>query len=235
MIARPHFDELLDAADAAPQEVDRALADLRRMNRWLGGRSVLLGMLASEVRRLRLTRFSLLDVRAGSGDQALAVRARYPRASVFLCDLNSTHMPKNGLPRITADALRLPFRDAEFDFISASLMLHHFRDRDVIRLLSHFGRVARFAVLINDLERHWFPVVFIKAAAPIFARSPITRHDAPASVRQAFRPRELRDFAREAGFGDIEVRRHLPWFRLSLIARNPQLPMSLREPRPKGR
>jgi ubiquinone/menaquinone biosynthesis C-methylase UbiE len=121
---------------------------------------------------------------------------------------------------VAADAARLPFADASFDFVTACLMLHHFRDADAIRLLRVFGRVARRAVLINDLERHWFPVLFIRAAAPVFARSPITRHDAPASVRQAFQFGELRDLAREAGFRDIEVRRHLPWFRLSMIARN---------------
>lgn len=220
MTARPHFDELLDAPDVPAPEVDRSLADLRRINRWLGGRGVLLGMLEKEADRLRLDRFSLLDVGAGSGDQAAVVLARFPNAQIVLCDLNCTHLPKAGLPRVAADATRLPFADASFDFVTACLMLHHFRDADAIRLLRLFGRLARRAVLINDLERHWFPVLFIRATAPVFARSPITRHDATASVRQAFQPGELRDLAREAGFRDIEVRRHLPWFRLSMIARN---------------
>lgn len=220
MTARPHFDELLDAPDVPAPEVDRSLADLRRINRWLGGRGVLLGMIEKEAARLGLERFSLVDVGAGSGDQAAAVVKRFPNAQVVLCDLNCTHLPKTGLPRVAAEAARLPFADGSFDFVTACLMLHHFRDVDAIRLLRLFGRVARHAVLINDLERHWFPVLFIRAAAPVFARSPITRHDATASVRQAFQPGELRDLAREAGFRDIEVRRHLPWFRLSMIARN---------------
>ncbi len=205
MTARPHFTELLDAPDAPPREVERSLGDLRRMNRWLGGRSVLLGIVEREARRDGLTRFSLLDVGAGSGDQGAAVASRFPDARIVLCDRNCNHLPdaRSGMLRLAAEAGRLPFSDGAFDFVCASLVLHHFR-----------------AVLINDLERHWFPLAFIHVARPIFARSVLTRHDAPASVRQAFRPQELKNLALQAGFQNVEVRRHLPWFRLSLVARN---------------
>ena len=214
-MARPHIPELLDLGSAPAAEVARSLADLRRINRWLGGRSVLLRMLAAE----RLERFSLLDVGAGSGDLGVAVLARFPRARVVLCDLKPRHLEAT-LPRVAAAAEQLPFRNASFDFVAASLFLHHFRDADAARLLGLFSRLARRAVLINDLERNWFPVLFVRLAAPVFARSYITRHDAVASIRQAFLPHELRELARAAGFTDITVRRHLPWFRLSLVARS---------------
>ncbi len=275
---RPHFSEWLDGPDVPPAEAARSLADLRRINRWLGGERVLLKLLESEARRAKLDRFSLLDVGAGSGDLGAAVEARFPGARVVLCDRKPHHLtasdcgpaasglrPRDPDPRslapgpqppapdpwplasgprpeapgspapgprqlacgssvrgllaVGADAEQLPFRDRSFDFVAASLMLHHFRDNNVVRLLQLLGRVARRAVLVNDLERHWFPRLFIQVSAPIFARSYVTRHDAPASVRQAFLPQELGDLARAAGFGDITVRRHRPWFRLSLVAR----------------
>jgi ubiquinone/menaquinone biosynthesis C-methylase UbiE len=181
-------------------------------------------MLAAEVRQVRLESFSFLDVGAGSGDLGTAVAQRFPAARVVLCDLKPGHLRRAALRRVAASAERLPFPDGSFDFVAASLMLHHFRDADAVNLLRVFGRVARRAVLINDLERHWFPALFIRLAAPIFARSYLTRHDAPASVRQAFRPQELREFAHAAGFHDVAVRRHRPWFRLSLVARRLAVP-----------
>ncbi|HYM13220.1 MAG TPA: methyltransferase domain-containing protein [Bryobacterales bacterium] len=220
MTARPYIPELLDIGSASPQEVSRALADLRRINRWLGGSGVLLGLLAAEVRRAKLERFSFLDVGAGSGDLGAAVARRFPSARVVLCDLKPQHFKNDALARLAASAERLPFQDGSFDFVGASLLLHQFRDPDVVSVLRAFGRTARRAVLINDLERHWFPLLFIRLAAPVFARSYVTRHDAPASIRQAFRPQELREFARAAGFRDVVVRRHWPWFRLSLVARS---------------
>ena len=67
--------------------------------------------------------------------------------------------------------------------------------------------------------RPWLPLAFVRLTAPFFARSPLTRHDAPASVMQGFRPDELGGLARAAGLRDIRVRRHPPWFRLSLVSR----------------
>ena len=210
---RPYFIESLDAPDVPADDVAQALADLRRYNRWLGGRRVLLNLLATE----GLGRFSMLDVGAASGDLSEAVTRHFGGARVVLLDRNWGHLPGRG---VAALAEALPFPDGSFDFVSASLLLHHFRDPDVVRLLGEFGRVARRAVLINDLERHWLPLAFVWASAPVFARGRVTRSDAPASVRQAFRPEELHKLAQRAGFQHVTVRRHRPWFRLSLVARH---------------
>jgi ubiquinone/menaquinone biosynthesis C-methylase UbiE len=216
---RPYIPELLDAAQVPPAEVERSLADLRRINRWLGGRAVLLDLLEREARRAGLEAFSLLDVGAGSGDQGAVVLKRFPGARVVLCDLKPEHLRRAKFPSVAASADRLPFRDRAFDFVAMSQLIHQFRDEEVIAVLRSMGRVARRAVIVNDLERHWLPLLFIRAAAPIFARSRVTKHDAPASIQQGFHPDELTRLAREAGLADSRVRRHLPWFRLSLVAR----------------
>jgi len=217
-VTRPHIPELLDAAGAPPQEVARALAGLRRYNRWLGGRRVLVGMVEREVRRLGLAAFSLLDVGAGSGDLPAAAARRFPSARLVVSDLKPHHLVRNGLPCLAAAAEALPFRGRSFDFVAASLLLHQFRDPEVVRLLEAFGRLARRAVLVSELERHWFPLWFVRLTAPALAPSPLARHDGAASVRQAFRPGELKELACRAGFARVEVRRHRPWFRLSLVA-----------------
>ena len=58
------------------------------------------------------------------------------------------------------------------------------------------------------------PYLFIRAADP-FARSRITRHDGPASVRQAYTREELQLLAMQAGFHDFVVERLVP-FRIGL-------------------
>jgi ubiquinone/menaquinone biosynthesis C-methylase UbiE len=216
---RPYIPELLDAAQKPSADVAQSLADLRRYNRWLGGRRVLLALLEGEVKRARLETFSFLDVGAGSGDLAAAVAQRFPGSRLVISDLKPYHLPANAAPSVAAAAAALPFPDASFDFVAASLLLHQLPDAEAIQVLAAFGRVARRAVLINDLERHWFPLAFLRLTSPLFARSPLTQHDALASVRQAFRPEELAALALAAGFHDIRVRRHRPWFRLSLVAR----------------
>jgi hypothetical protein len=105
---RPHLSELLDQPGAPAADVAVSLADLRRYNRWLGGASVLLRLLAAE----GLDRFSLLDVGAASGDLAQAVRQRFPGARVVLCDKHPAHLPGQG---VAAEAEALPFAGRSFD------------------------------------------------------------------------------------------------------------------------
>jgi len=91
-------------------------------------------------------------------------------------------------------------------------------------VLGELGRLARRAVLINDLERHWMAALCFRALAPVFARSRVTRHDGLASIRQGFRAEELEGLARAAGLENLEVRLHRPWFRLTLVARRGREP-----------
>lgn len=216
---RPHLAELLDAGGAPPDQVARSLADLRRINRWLGGSRVLAKILTGEVRRSGVSRFSLLDVGAASGDLALMVARRFPLCRVVVCDLKRAHLGSRAWPAVAADARALPFPDCSFDFVSVSLLLHHFADKEAVQVLQRLGRIARRAVLINDLERHWLPLWFAQTAGPALGWGLVTRHDAAASIRQAFLVEELGALALAAGFSDFQVRRHRPWFRLSLVAR----------------
>ena len=44
---------------------------------------------------------------------------------------------------------------------------HHFQDEDVVRLLADFGRIAKHAVIVNDLIRNLVPYYFTRVAGPI--------------------------------------------------------------------
>jgi SAM-dependent methyltransferase len=216
--------EWLDDDRGTPAEIRASLADLWRINRRLGGVSTSLRLLEHFFARTGPHAVRVLDVGAGDGrlaarlGQALALRGR--AAEFFALDRHWTHLASGnpaaaGLQPVVGDALRLPFGPASFDLVMCNLFLHHFSGRRAARLLQSLAAVARQAVLVNDLERHWMPYIFIRCAYP-FARSRITRHDGPASVRQAYTRRELAALARAAGFEDFEVMR-LPPFRLGLL------------------
>lgn len=205
MIVRPP--EILDAGTASDLEVENSLRDLRRINRWLGGRRVLRTILDQQVTRTGLRQFSLLDVGTGSGDM------RPEDGFTVGLDRQIRHLRLGSGLRVCGDALALPFADRSFDFVAANLLLHHFAGADAVALLQGMARVARHAVLINDLERHPLAYAFVRWG-PFSA---VTRHDGALSVERAFQKDELATLARKAGFVRFRVRRHLP-FRLSLVA-----------------
>ncbi len=176
-----------------------------------------------------LQRLSLLDVGTGSADLPMAVaescRARGLETFIAAVDISERNLRISraqlgvsaDVHLVRAAALKLPFAARSFDFVTASLFLHHFRDDDVVRLLADFGRIARRAVIDNDLVRNLVPYYFTRIAGPILAASFLTRNDGPVSVLRGFTADEMNDLARRAGLKVRELKRVFP-YRLSLVA-----------------
>ena len=206
--------ELLD--DAPDDAALRNLHHLVTINRLLGGNGVLRNMMA-EVEPPD-GGFSLLDVGSASGDAREVIVGRHPQARVISLDHDHFHVSHAIGMRVCADGFRLPFKDGTVDFVLCSLFLHHFTDDQVVDLLRESGRVARRAVLVNDLERRLWPWLFLPATRWLFRWDPITMHDGPVSVAAGFRKGELSELARAAGFTRIREQVHRPSFRVALIA-----------------
>ena len=203
--------------DNAPPDVTRAsLRDLARINRYLGGYYVLGQLFDGVVKPSE--GFSVLDVGAASGDMGAAIRRRYPRAQVASLDYKADHLARAADPKLVADAFRLPFRPASFDFVFSSLFLHHFTNDQVVELFRSFGCVARRAVLAIDLERGPLAYYFLPNTRWLFGWHDITISDGQISVAAALKKDELRELAVRAGLGGAQVRVHRPWSRLSLVA-----------------
>jgi ubiquinone/menaquinone biosynthesis C-methylase UbiE len=227
---RVYIEELLDLGEGTDADVARNLADLRRINRFLGGRRVVLNALATLVAEAGMQELSLLDVGTGSADIPGAVAdwcgARGIVGNITALDLSERNLRiarsqlgiSGGVQLVRGDSLSLPFADRSVDVVTASLFLHHFEDADVVRLLADFARVARRAVIVNDLIRDRVPYWFARLSGPLLATSYLTRYDGPASVLRGFTVREMAGHAERAGLRHARVRRRFP-YRLAMVAR----------------
>lgn len=211
--------ELLDSDAGTPQEIADSLADLRRINRNFGGGETTCAMVEKVAQAIGEHRLSLLEVAAGSGDVPTYARdklsRRGVRLEVTLLDRSALHVG-NGAHSVVGDALALPFQDASFNLVSCGLFAHHLSPTEVVRFANEGLRVCRHAVLINDLIRHRLHLAMIYAGLPLY-RSRITRHDAPASVRQAYTIPEMREMLRATAASRVEITRHY-LFRMGVIA-----------------
>ncbi len=216
--------ELLDEDCGTPLEVAESLDDLWNINRWLGGVSGSMKLLLRFFARSGLRSARILDVGCGDARMAANLREKLHRhgfpAKLFVLDRQLSHLQShsgtlNGAIPLIGDALELPLAAGSLDIVMCNLFLHHFSGENAKRLLRGLATVAARAVLINDLERRAVAHFISRHFRP-FSRSPITRHDAPASVRQAYTRDELRILIEESGFHDYDLVR-LPMFRLGLI------------------
>lgn len=199
------------------EEARRSLSDLRFVNRWLGNRGRLLAVVRPFLDAS--ARPSLLDVGCGSADVPLWIASQVGRpVDVVGVDRKPLHLlaAEGPLPGVVADVHALPFADDRFDVVTASLFLHHFDGADVARVLRELHRVARRALVVNDLRRARVPYVFGRAAFPLLFRSRVSVEDGLLSIRRAFTAPELAQAFADAGLA-ATVRRHWP-YRLLAVA-----------------
>jgi len=201
--------ELLDTDSGTAREVADSLADLRTFNRHFGGVRAMSALLGEVAKQRGLRQMSWLDVAGGAGDVATLTRQALQRRGIALdpvvLDRAASHLHSNGSQvNVCGDALALPFRDNSFDVVGSSLFVHHLRVEELLCFAAEGLRVARHAFVINDLVRHPLHLALSYAAMPLY-RSRLTRHDAPASVRQAYTVAEMRDVLGRAGAAEISI------------------------------
>jgi ubiquinone/menaquinone biosynthesis C-methylase UbiE len=216
--------ELLDTDSGTPSEVTTSLSDLRRINRLFGGFATTRSMVERVAEATHARSLSLLEVACGAGDVPNSVQAglrkRGVEIEVTLADRAASHLngARSGRRAVAADALALPFADASFDLVSTCLFVHHLGPEEMVQFVNEGLRVCRAAVLINDLIRHPLHLGLVYAGLPLY-RSRLTRHDAPASVRQAYTIEEMRRTLQRTRASRVEMSRHF-LFRMGAIVWN---------------
>ena len=206
-------DEWLDEDLGSPAEVASALRSIQFVNRWFGGERVHRLLLAEAAGHRR--ELEVLEVAAGRATSlasaGLWLRQRGVTLRATLLDRRSSHLPggwPESLPApqmVEGDALSIPLPDRSVDVVSCCLFLHHLGPAEAAVFLKEAVRVARVAVVVNDLERTRVHYGLARCFA-LGDPSRISRHDGPVSVRQAYSAGELQAMLAAAG-GQATVRR----------------------------
>jgi malonyl-CoA O-methyltransferase len=124
------------AFDRASDGYDAAAELQQRVRRELLGR----------LEELRITPQVVLDLGAGTGHGARALKQRYPKATVVAVDIAPGMLTQarpqsrwlRRFERVRADAYALPFADGAFDLVFSNLMLQWCDDLDAV-----FAEIAR--------------------------------------------------------------------------------------------
>lgn len=225
---RTDIPELMDTAPESAAAMRGALRFLEITNRWFGGSRLVLRHLAGWAARWPRggQPITVLDVGTGTADIPMALvrwaRSRGVRLAVTGLDLvkSITELARarvKHFPEISIVSGNLfdfaPF-GARYDYVTASLFLHHVEPARTPEALGILSGLARRGLIVSELQRTRASYLAITGASYALGNR-IVRHDAPASVRRAFLRSELDGLARQSGLGYLAARTE-PFFRLSL-------------------
>lgn len=157
---------------------------------------------------------SILDVGSGGGWFTCRLAHRYPDAQVVGIDIDADAIKladenkkqyeqryKLRLNNLTFEhraSTRLFESAKSFDVVTATLLCHHLNDHDVITFLSDAKKIARNAVIINDLQRSSLAYALFWLISPLFFNR-LIRYDGLLSIKKSFTYSELQNFAQHAG------------------------------------
>ena len=217
--------ELMDDFSITDARLERALHELRHVNRFLGGFRSIRKALESIVSVRSGESLRILDVGTGIADIPASLvtwgAAHNVRITVTAVDANPVTVRyairtldkrlsarlRNRVDVRVGDVRSLDYPEDSFDVVTASLFLHHFDDETVIHILREMNRISSIGLVVNDLHRHAAAYAGIEAIAYIMPVSQMFGHDGPASVRRAFTPVELYRLARNADLPNVRIRR----------------------------
>jgi SAM-dependent methyltransferase len=101
------------------------------------------------------------------------------------------------------------FSKLKYDIILCTLTLHHFKDNEIVDLISVFERNSRIGIIINDLQRSALAYRLFQGLCFVFRLNDMSREDGLTSILRGFKKSELKWFSESLNFKKYSI--HWKW------------------------
>lgn len=212
---RSKEEEMMDDFSLSHQIINPIMDELEVVNKLLGGYSVFF----DAFKRLKLRDTMVVsDWGCGGGDslRVLAKWARRKKLKLKFVGVDATASAIGyakekaaNFPEVSfihANVLSETLKENQFDIVVSSLFTHHFEDESWIELIQKMLSCSRYAVVVNDLHRHWFAYHSIGVLTQLFSNSEMVKHDSKLSVLRGFKKKELTELLRKAGISNYSLK-----------------------------
>ncbi|MCZ6702075.1 MAG: methyltransferase domain-containing protein [Ignavibacteria bacterium] len=222
-LKRSYEKEIMDDFSINDGRIDKALDELKIVNRFLGGRNTSVAGFKYLLNGKTKRPLNVLDIGSGASDIFQKPIRKLTDLKVYSLDRNKKVcvILKNTGNRkaIFGDALRLPFKKNSFAVVHASLFLHHFTEEEIIKIINISLSVANDGMIINDLRRSVFALAGIKFLTFLFSNSILVKNDAPLSVKRGFLKLEIKNILQKMNIKNFKIKRKWAFRWLIIISK----------------
>lgn len=205
---RTEASEIMDDFAIEGEELRDALDKIASINQFLGGNKLTLQGVAKILEPISKEKeITIVDVGCGNGDM-LRQLANFGKennwnfkligidANSFTVDYaRKLSLEYSNISYRCEDIFHEEFEKLKYDIVLCTLTLHHFKNEEIIQLISIFQKNARVGIIINDLERSNIAYRLFQALCFIFRLNKMSREDGLTSILRGFKKQELIDFS----------------------------------------
>lgn len=206
---RSNQPELMDSFDEPIESLKAVFQDINRVNKLLGGNNITINAIQNIIDKNPQEQYIIVDMGCGDGNMLREVASYFRKNKIigkFIgIDLNQNALSiakevSSDFPEIEfvyQNILKIDAATFSCDILINTLTMHHFTDEQVVLFLNKFTQLARFAVVINDLQRSRVAYYLFHLFSSIFIKTKIAKIDGLISIRRAFIKKELFAYSRE--------------------------------------
>jgi SAM-dependent methyltransferase len=195
-----------------------ALDKIAQINQLLGGNRLTLKGVEKILKKVPVScAITIVDIGCGNGDmlRKLADFGFQNNLNLELIGVDANAFTVNyainlsrNFPNIKyrcEDIFGQSFNELKFDIGLCTLTLHHFKNDEIIELLTIFKRNSKLGFIINDLHRNFVAYRLFQALCFVFQMNELSRKDGLTSILRGFKKEELIAFSEKLRFEKYTV------------------------------
>ncbi len=215
---RSNAPEIMDDFALEGEILRDALDKIAKINQLLGGNKLsLLGLRDLIVSVPKSQQITIVDVGCGNGDmlRTLADFGIINNLNFQLIGIDANAFTVNYATKLSLDYPNISFRcedvlsqdfeNLKYDIVLCTLTLHHFKDDEIIKLMSVFNANTRVGIVINDLHRSIISYRLFQALCFVFRLNAMSREDGLVSILRGFKKEELIYFSEKLTFKKYKI------------------------------
>ncbi|NDP27286.1 MAG: methyltransferase domain-containing protein [Flavobacterium sp.] len=200
--------EIMDNFAMEGEILREALDKIAQINQLLGGNQLTLRGVEELIQKIpKTTEITIVDIGCGNGDmlRALADFGIRNQFSFRLIGIDANNFTINHARTLSADYSNISYRcedvfdkaftELKYDIVVCTLTLHHFKEDEILQLMTIFNTNSSVGIVINDLQRSTLAYRLFQGLCFVFGLNSMSRSDGLISILRGFKKKELIQFS----------------------------------------
>jgi 2-polyprenyl-3-methyl-5-hydroxy-6-metoxy-1,4-benzoquinol methylase len=219
---RSNEPEIMDDFAMEGEILRDALDKIAKINQLLGGNQLTLHGVQELIQKIPKTiEITIVDVGCGNGDmlRTLADFALKNALNFRLIGIDANNFTINHAQNLSNNYSNISYRCEDifdkafaalkYDIVLCTLTLHHFKEDEILRLMTVFNANSRVGIVINDLHRSVVAYRLFQVLCFVFRLNAMSREDGLVSILRGFKKNEFIYFSKKLNLTHYKI--HWKW------------------------